>query len=188
MYMITINHQKGKASYPIYTKEEAEQEDIKFVNWKNTKTGEYGCSDDNMVSECYSRINYGKRDYIRFAMGVTWNNSKNFLVKDRVSIHTSNGKHREYIKTSKKGLYFIECNNMIKIGITKDIKARLKMLQVWNPYELKLVDCFDVKDPFILEKSIHHIFKNLNAKGEWFIFNEPIKKHINTLRKERRDK
>jgi hypothetical protein len=100
MYEVTINHKAGKRVYPVYTREEAKKEGIKYVYWKHAQEGDYGCSDDGRVSECYSRktppkgkVSSSGYDYLRFGMGTTWVNSPEFYVKGRLSVHTSSGEH-----------------------------------------------------------------------------------------------
>jgi len=69
-------------------------------------------------------------------------------------------------------LYIIECNGLYKIGITKDIGARVKSMQTGNPYSLIIRFVKKSVDAKSLEKSIHDALnrKGLQCEGgtEWF--------------------
>ena len=65
-------------------------------------------------------------------------------------------------------IYFVEntINNHIKIGYTKDIKARLYQLSRENKDELKLLKC--IRGGIKLEKQLHADFSDARVAGEWF--------------------
>jgi len=106
MYEVTINHKAGKRVYPVYTQEEAKKEGIKYVYWKHAQVGDYGCSDDGRIAECYSRErlreNNRERDYIKFGSGVTWSSSPQFVVKGRQSVHIASKRSEMEREMSKK--------------------------------------------------------------------------------------
>ena len=54
MYEVTINHKTGSKKYKVYTKEEADTNNIEYKPWNEAREGEWGITDDNYVSECYS--------------------------------------------------------------------------------------------------------------------------------------
>lgn len=59
----------------------------------------------------------------------------------------------------------------IKIGVAKDVNARLCGLQVGNPIELKLITSigpFNRAKAEALEKQLHRKFKHKHVRGEWF--------------------
>ena len=61
-----------------------------------------------------------------------------------------------------------------KIGITKGcIKKRIKQLQTGNSEEIHLVDYFETKYPFFIERSLHMFFNNKKILNEWFDLNSP---------------
>lgn len=70
-------------------------------------------------------------------------------------------------------IYFIQANEYIKIGYSKDPQTRLKELQTGNPIKLKLL--FTIPGSFEHEKSFHEIFHAQRAKGEWFRFVDKLK-------------
>lgn len=77
-----------------------------------------------------------------------------------------------------------ESTTLYKIGKTKNIKQRIKQLQVGCPLTILLVFQFDVNSLIEskLEKTIHRRFAYCKTQGEWFDFRdiseEDIKNNI----------
>jgi hypothetical protein len=65
-------------------------------------------------------------------------------------------------------VYFIQMgeNGPIKIGETKSIHERLEMLQVANPYRLRILWVYNGRK--YGEAELHEKFKQYNIRGEWF--------------------
>ena len=103
MYEVTINHKTGSKTYKVYTKEEAETNNIEYKPWNEAREGEWGINDDNYVSECYSSKKQKNAVYLRYPVGTVWANSKQFKSKGRVNIHNTNGKSylSNVIRTNK---------------------------------------------------------------------------------------
>lgn len=83
MYQITINHRGGEKprTYTIYRQEEADDEKIKYVYWKEAQVGEYALSDDKYVAKVLNKAVYpGNRGfdsiYMRFPWGYTFYNTQ----------------------------------------------------------------------------------------------------------------
>lgn len=68
-------------------------------------------------------------------------------------------------------LYIIKCNQFYKIGITNNVKKRLKDLQSGNPYILELIGSFEVKNPRLAESVFHNLLSRKNVVNEWFELN-----------------
>merc|ERR1712194_391231 len=51
---------------------------------------------------------------------------------------------------------------------TSSPEKRMKALQTGNPFLLKLVDEIPCKDPLLLEKYFHEIYKQKRVHNEWF--------------------
>lgn len=72
----------------------------------------------------------------------------------------------------KQYLYGISDGKMIKLGMSYDVKKRLKQLQTSNPKSLRIVwqyytgKC--VKAAAALEKKLHRRCKKFRYRGEWF--------------------
>jgi hypothetical protein len=67
-------------------------------------------------------------------------------------------------------LYLIRSGNALKIGITKDLKARLSSLQISSPYKMSLITTYSPTQntAFNIEQSLHKYFKDFRLYGEWF--------------------
>lgn len=77
-------------------------------------------------------------------------------------------------------VYFLQSGKggPIKIGCAKDFAKRLRMLQIGNPVELKLLRTLD--GGARREHRLHEQFKECNIRGEWFQ-PEPILAWLATL-------
>lgn len=55
-----------------------------------------------------------------------------------------------------------------KIGVSKNPDKRLKQLQTGNPSELHLLNVYESKIAFKIEKVLHNTFNINKEHGEWF--------------------
>lgn len=59
----------------------------------------------------------------------------------------------------------------VKVGVTCDIKRRMRTMQTGNPRELKLVVLLgpmERNEAFEYEKQLHGTFNYMRLRGEWF--------------------
>jgi hypothetical protein len=56
----------------------------------------------------------------------------------------------------------------MKIGLTKDLRGRIKGLQTGSPITLSLQYAWEVTDASSLENLLHRRFSNKQVLGEWF--------------------
>lgn len=71
-------------------------------------------------------------------------------------------------------LYLIECDGFYKIGRTDDLPyLRLAALQTGSPHLMELVSFF--RGATKLERLMHHMFRELRARGEWFVKDDSIR-------------
>lgn len=63
-------------------------------------------------------------------------------------------------------VYFVQLDDMIKIGFAVEPKKRIRALQIGTPHELKILAMFEGNPR--LEAQIHARFARLRHKGEWF--------------------
>lgn len=71
-----------------------------------------------------------------------------------------------------KFVYFIADNNgLVKIGVAKNPKKRLKELQTASPRKLNLISTVESDNAFRLEGKLHRRFKEKCVSGEWFELN-----------------
>ncbi len=73
-------------------------------------------------------------------------------------------------------VYFIACQDMVKIGFTNSIKTRLRTLQCGLPFDLALLG-FHVGDSDA-ERRLHRQFKHLHVRGEWFHLTGEIRDYV----------
>ncbi|HLF10085.1 MAG TPA: GIY-YIG nuclease family protein [Gammaproteobacteria bacterium] len=64
-------------------------------------------------------------------------------------------------------VYFIRCNEYVKIGFAVDVNHRLCVLQVGCPHDLALVAVLADVAPS-MERIVHETFAENHARGEWF--------------------
>jgi len=65
-------------------------------------------------------------------------------------------------------LYLLEMSGNIKIGASKDLNTRMKMLNYLLAEDINLCYSIRLKNPFKIEKILHNKYKDKRVKGEWF--------------------
>ena len=70
-------------------------------------------------------------------------------------------------------IYFIRCNEFVKIGRGAMPEERMNTLQTGNPYKIELLGAFDGLDAE--ERRIHDAFVQFHHHGEWYYLSETIK-------------
>ena len=102
MYEISIKHKdKGRVSYSVYTKKEADTEGIDYLYWKEADKGEYALTDDNYVGKVIQKKKYNSNNgvvsyYVRMPFGYAFHSPKyptqKLKADGRLSNHTLSGK------------------------------------------------------------------------------------------------
>lgn len=69
-------------------------------------------------------------------------------------------------------VYFIRCNDRVKIGYAKNVEARLADLQVGSPYDLEILGT--VSGGHEEEGRLHTLFYQDRIRGEWFRLSDAI--------------
>lgn len=69
-------------------------------------------------------------------------------------------------------VYFIQCGEYVKIGLSSNVESRLKALQSATPYPLKLLKKLPVPNMARAEARLHRHFASVRHKGEWFRLTE----------------
>jgi len=91
----------------------------------------------------------------------------------------------------KHYVYFIQSggpDSPVKIGVAKDVQARLKDLQTANAYTLKIksiIECDSSIHAYNIENKMHRRYKRHRLHGEWFtssILSDNKKKKKETVR------
>jgi hypothetical protein len=79
------------------------------------------------------------------------------------------------------GLYIIKTGSYYKIGITQDIKSRIKNIETHNPFKPELIFYEKIPESHKIEKLLHLKYKHKNIKNEWFKLSS---RDINSIIKE----
>jgi Meiotically Up-regulated Gene 113 (MUG113) protein len=69
-------------------------------------------------------------------------------------------------------IYFLRCGGHIKIGVAKNVDARIGQLQMGCPLPLELIAAVPGKP--MEEKKLHAKFRHLRSTGEWFRAEKPL--------------
>lgn len=80
---------------------------------------------------------------------------------------------------SRPGVYFIQTRDKagpIKIGVAKDVAARIRSIQTSHPWPLALLLVLD--GDVTLEHSLHQRFASCRLHGEWFEASKPLLRFI----------
>lgn len=73
-------------------------------------------------------------------------------------------------------VYFVRCDEYVKIGFTTRLQQRLEDIMMLNPLVLEVVGC--VRGPVQLETAAHAVFDNHHHRGEWFRYNSLVRRAI----------
>lgn len=74
------------------------------------------------------------------------------------------------------GVYFVRCEQFVKIGCSANIESRWRELQVGNPFELTLLAYVPTSTDRLeaVERTCHQRFKHLRVRGEWFRWTDEL--------------
>ena len=87
------------------------------------------------------------------------------------------------IKSKANTLYFIysQVLNLVKIGVTTDIRRRFQDIQLCSPVPLRILKTVEAFHAVSIESKLHKQFKDLNSHGEWFRFEDELKQYIDRI-------
>ena len=77
-------------------------------------------------------------------------------------------------------VYFIKCENAVKIGYTTDVERRLIQLQTSSPSEMVLLYAFEAEPE--CEKRLHRKFRKHSIRNEWFCLCDDILSEIERIK------
>lgn len=75
------------------------------------------------------------------------------------------------IKTNNAGFVYLikqTKTNLHKIGVSRDVYARLQTLQIGSPFELVILERIFTLNAFLLESQLHEYYQAYSVRGEWF--------------------
>lgn len=82
-------------------------------------------------------------------------------------------------------VYFIKCENYVKVGYTANMKQRFKKYVTENPFPLKVLGI--INGGYDVEKKIHKQLETWWHRGEWFTYNIVVRDLIKQIMKENKD-
>lgn len=77
-------------------------------------------------------------------------------------------KSADFRRLPAVGVYIISCGDAVKIGVARDIKERVRMLQLGNPADINLEHFIPHTHPHIVERAAHTSLWARRIHGEWF--------------------
>jgi len=69
-------------------------------------------------------------------------------------------------------VYFVLCQDLLKIGFSIDVDGRLAGMRTDNPFPLQLLGV--IAGPVQLEKALHAVFNEHRHQGEWFKYGDAV--------------
>ena len=72
----------------------------------------------------------------------------------------------------KQKVYIIKAGNFYKIGISNDVKQRLRSIQTANAQKCTIIATLDCDDAHAKEQKIHRSLSDFRTNGEWFMLND----------------
>ena len=91
------------------------------------------------------------------------------ILEDNKRRRNSINEKPKKIKATPDGyIYLVKCENKYKIGVTKNIKQRLKQLDT-RPFNLEVIKTTSkIKNVYQVEKELHNKLKPYRITGEWY--------------------
>ncbi len=85
--------------------------------------------------------------------------------------------HKKPVTPIPGYVYVVKSNGFVKIGISKNIKFRIKSISSSNPSKVVLLKSWFCRDSVGVELKLHSEYSKFRVKGEWF------KLPVNTLKR-----
>ncbi len=79
-------------------------------------------------------------------------------------------------------VYFVKCEDYVKVGYTSNMKNRYKAYVTENPFPTKVLHV--IKGGLLIEKMIHNKLAAWLHRGEWFHYNSVTQRLIKQIVKE----
>lgn len=98
------------------------------------------------------------------------------LFRDNMKINELRYPRVKYHDRVDRFIYFVKFADHVKIGISTDLKSRLKILKSSNPFAISYSGMIIVDNKIktrvvpLNEKDVHEIFHKYHISGEWFKF------------------
>jgi hypothetical protein len=66
-------------------------------------------------------------------------------------------------------VYLVQAGDFIKVGIARDVKRRIDLMQVGCPFKIELIAAIPCADPRKIERALHDKLKPYHSRGEWYV-------------------
>ena len=131
--------------------------------------------DGAIMSDCQGfMVEYEDIMYICSQLMMYAENNKeeleNYNLRQQIELHKQMTGYypKEPKPKNKYYIYLVKCGDRYKIGVSKDVNARIKQLDN-RPYKVELVASSDlIEDAYKIEKELHIEYANYRIEGEWF--------------------
>lgn len=80
-------------------------------------------------------------------------------------------------------VYLLQCGAQYKIGFSNKPRKRLKQLRTGSPYPVFLIHSIKTEFYQMVEKQLHHKFREKRGEGEWFRLTDEDVAYIRSLNK-----
>lgn len=96
--------------------------------------------------------------------------------------------HRSDINPAHCGIYFIQCESFVKIGLSLHVRRRMFGLRSSTPFNMELIGFLRCPSSQLndKERELHGQFAALRHRNEWFRLESPILEYIESLKAENR--
>ncbi len=82
-------------------------------------------------------------------------------------------------------IYFIQCEQFVKVGFTSNMKNRYRNYITENPFPIRIIGT--LKGGLAKEKEIHEQLRPWHHRAEWFHYNEGVRLIIYDIIKQNKD-
>lgn len=81
-------------------------------------------------------------------------------------------------------VYLIKSDSYYKIGVSQDVRQRIKQLGTLPPFDIKLICTIRTDSAYNLESQLHEQFEEKRVNGEWFELEDNDVEYIKELSNE----
>lgn len=108
-----------------------------------------------------------------------WCRDKAVLTPEKLEIHRYGV--LQFDTKPIRGVYFVRCDNFVKIGHAKDIRKRIADIAQMNPHRVWLLAYVPTEcetESRYLEGTLHDRFRDDRYRLEWFHYTERIRAFV----------
>jgi hypothetical protein len=137
-----------------------------------TLAGHLGCDAATIQRHIRKLCEQG---YIRDMTPSLRNSAHEYEITSRLNataFEPSGTRQRFKAKPTPSHVYAIEAGEYVKIGVTNNLRSRVKSLAAIPPFPLKTLGSMKVQRPFDVEQALFEMFIQDRARGEWFILSK----------------